>query len=235
MAADSHIGHRQPSQLTRSSFSRALSTLYFARTGISLLWVLAMSGLAASADLTSTPGRLIWTLLAIYPLTDAAATAADIRTTPRESQTVFQLVNLATSIAATVAVALAGALHGNITNAIEVFGVWAIASGVIQLVVALRRNSVISAQWFMIVSGGGSVVAGGTFLGWNGTTHDGIRTLVQYSTGGALWYAVAAIWLLASTRRLSRQPADIAPSSLTPTRPPWLGLPPNGPHWTCDE
>jgi hypothetical protein len=199
---------------------------------MSLIWVLAMSSLAATADFTAQPGRLVWTLLVAYPLTDAAATVADIRTTPPESQTIFQRLNLATSVAATATVALIGTRGGDITDAIEIYGVWAIISGVIQLVVALRRNTLISAQWFMIISGGGSVFAGFTFLTWAGSTHDGITTLVQYSTGGALWYAIAAAWLLASARRLSCRTVPAAPSTPAATSAPWPALPPNEPNWT---
>jgi Short repeat of unknown function (DUF308) len=181
---------------TRARFSRALSRLYFARTAASLVWVLIVSTLASGLGRTSTPSPVLWILLVTYPMIDAAATLIDIRTTPRESQTIFQRANLAASLLA--AAALAETLSDDFATTLGVFGVWAIASGAIQLVVALRRNTLISAQWFMVISGAGSIVAGAAFLQWSGTPHSGIRTLLQYSTGGALWYLVAAAWLLAS-------------------------------------
>ena len=203
---------RASSALIRSRFSRALSILYFARTAISLVWVGAVSTAAGALEPASPPGALLWTLLVLYPVTDAAATLIDIRTTPRESQTIFQRLNLATSVVA--AVAVVATVNASFATTIAVFGVWAIVSGAIQLIVALRRNTFISAQWFMIISGAGSIFAGIAFLSWAGTVHERIGTLVQYSTGGALWYAIAATWLLLSARR---SPGSIA-TTPTPNR-----------------
>src|ERR1700710_487760 len=81
---------RASGALIRFRFSRALSILYFARTAVSLIWVVAVSIAAGALGPASAPGALLWTLLVLYPVTDAAATLVDIRTTPRESQTIFQ-------------------------------------------------------------------------------------------------------------------------------------------------
>lgn len=199
MPTDKQDGTSRSPALTRARFSRALSILYFTRAAVSLSWVLIISTLAATLGPTSSPGFAVWTLLVLYPITDVTATVIDIRTTPRESQTILQRLNLATSLAAGVAVAVA--VTSDFTTTLDVFGIWAIASGVIQLVVALRRNTLISAQWFMIISGAGSIFAGTTYLHWHGSAHDAITTLTQYATGGALWYAIAATWLLAASRR----------------------------------
>jgi hypothetical protein len=194
---------RRESALTRARLARTLSFLYFARTATSLTWILTVSRVRRQRGSTSTLGFPIWTLLVLYPLTDAAATVIDIRTTPRGSQTHFQRLNLATSTAA--AGAVAATVNGDFATTLSVFGIWAIASGAIQLVVALRRTTLISAQSFMIISGAGSIFAGTTYLDWHGTAHDGITTLAQYSTGGALWYAGAAVWLFAASHwRLGR-------------------------------
>jgi hypothetical protein len=153
----------------------------------------------------------------LYPVTDAAATLIDIRTTPRESHTAFQRLNLAASLAA--AGAIVATVNSGFATTIAVFGVWAIASGVIQLVVALRRTTLISAQWFMIISGAGSIFAGITFLTWAGTVHDGTGTLIQYSTGGALWYAIAATWLRIAARRQVGSPAGASTSNSSQPTP----------------
>jgi uncharacterized membrane protein HdeD (DUF308 family) len=175
-----------------------LSILYFAGTGVSLTWVLVVSAAAGAVGASSSTDPLIWTLLVLYPVTDAAATMVDIRTTPRESQTMWQRLNLAISLVA--ACSIAATVHSGFASTIAVFGVWAIASGAIQLIVALRRNTLLSAQWLMVISGAGSIFAGATFIHWTGTAHNGVATLVQYSTGGAIWYAIAAAWLLISAR-----------------------------------
>jgi uncharacterized membrane protein HdeD (DUF308 family) len=107
-----------------------------------------------------------------------------------------QRVNLVTSIVAAAAISLT--VHHGFTAILDTFGSWALISGAIQLIVALRRHTLITAQWFMVLSGAGSIFAGTTFLRWSGTTHDGLSTLIQYSTGGALWYLIAAVSLSVS-------------------------------------
>jgi hypothetical protein len=203
--------HEQPEgfrfpRSVRAQLSQTLSYLYFARTAIAAAWLLSLST-AARTNATLPFGPLVWTLLILYPVIDAAATLADILKTPRGSQTLFQRLNLVTSLVAAGAVAET-ATTSNFGVTIDVFGYWAIASGVIQLIVAVRRNTFISAQWFMIISGAGSVFAGVTFINWAGTAHDGIASLIQYSAGGALWYVVAGIWLLISGRSLARMTHD---------------------------
>jgi len=180
----------------RIRFAHALSRLYFVRTGVALIWVLLVSQVTRSAGDATSPGVLVAILLFLYPIIDAAATLVDIRTTPPESQTLFQRVNLVTSLFTAAAVLAVG--HRSFGAALEVFGIWAILSGVIQLIVAVRRHTLISAQWSMVISGAGSIFAGITFLSWSGSLQDGMAVLVQYSTGGAIWYAVTAAWLMAS-------------------------------------
>jgi hypothetical protein len=185
----------------RVRFARSLSKLYFVRTGVSLAWVITLSTLSSSLGQASAPSAVIAVLLVLYPLADAVATFVDIRTTPIESQTLFQRINLIIRLLAAVAVAVV-AEHG-FGAILEVFGLWAILSGAIQLIVGLRRHTLISAQWFMVISGGGSTFAGATFVKWSGSPHDGLATLLQYSTGGAAWYLIAAVWLAVSSFRPS--------------------------------
>ena len=185
----------------RVRFARSLSKLYFVRTGVSLAWVITLSTLSSSLGQASAPSAVIAVLLVLYPLADAVATFVDIRTTPIVSQTLFQRINLVISLLAAVAVAVV-AEHG-FGAILEVFALWAILSGAIQLIVGLRRHTLISAQWFMVISGGGSTFAGATFVKWSGSPHDGLATLLQYSTGGAAWYLIAAVWLAVSSFRPS--------------------------------
>ena len=185
----------------RVRFARSLSKLYFVRTGVSLAWVITLSTLSSSLGQASAPSAVIAVLLVLYPLADAVATFVDIRTTPIESQTLFQRINLVISLLAAVAVAVVA--ERGFGAILEVFGLWAILSGAIQLIVGLRRHTLISAQWFMVISGGGSTFAGATFVKWSGSPHDGLATLLQYSTGGAAWYLIAAVWLAVSSFRPS--------------------------------
>jgi hypothetical protein len=186
----------------RVRFARSLSKLYFIRTAVSLAWVITVSARSASLGQTTAPGAIIELLLVAYPVVDAAATLVDIRSTPVESQTLFQRVNLVSSLLAAAAVLIVAQRGFDAT--LDAFGIWAVLSGAIQLVVALRRHTLISAQWFMVISGAGSIFAGTTFLRWSGSAHDGLAVLVQYSTGGAIWYVIAALWLAATSLKTSR-------------------------------
>jgi len=158
----------------RSQLTRRTSTLFFARTAISGIWVTAVlitGGVSAGTD---PPHLLLTILMATYPATDVAATIMDLRTRPHGGGAAAQRINTATSTAAVVLVVVAA--RSGFTAVVMAFGLWG------------------------IVSGAGSILAGITFLSWTGTTHAGLNTLAQYSTGGAIWYLLCATWLRWSAR-----------------------------------
>jgi hypothetical protein len=188
-----------PAAAARGRSARSLALLYLFRAVFAAVWIALVASLASAAAPGATLSTLASVLLVIYPLADAVATVFDLRAAPGRAQ----YANLAVSLAATAGVVIA--LLSGLAPAITVFGVWAIASGVIMVVVALRRQSLgrrsLGGQWPMIVSGAGSVLAGIAFVGWTGSPAAGLNTLAQYSAGGALWYLLAVIWLLWSARR----------------------------------
>jgi uncharacterized membrane protein HdeD (DUF308 family) len=180
------------------SWARSFRALYFFRVGFSVAWVALVSALASSATPGYTPGVLAGILLVCYPVSDAGATVFDLRADAAPWPRWPQQVNLVAGVAAAGGILVA--LFTGLAAAINVFGVWAIVSGVLMTVPAVRRRRVLGGQWLMIVSGAGSVFAGVTFLGWTGTPGTGLGVLAQYSAGGALWYLLAGFWLLRSAR-----------------------------------
>jgi uncharacterized membrane protein HdeD (DUF308 family) len=188
--------------------ARSLRNLYLFRTGFSLFWVALVFSLASSPSGEGTVGLLGGTLLVIYPVSDAIATLFDIRSGPIAARW-QQHLNLAADLAAALAVLVA--LRSSLADAIAVFGVWAIGSGAVMIVLAARRRRVLSGQWLMIISGAGSVFAGITFVSWTGSSSAGLSALAQYSAGGAVWYLVTAVWLSWTARSRRGQP-------LTPVR-----------------
>ena len=94
-----------------------------------------------------------------------------------------------------IAVTATRSVQGTMT----VFAAWAIVVGLLQLLVGVRRLHVLGGQWPMIISGGGSVFAGTTFLGWDLSSSAAMHTLIQYSVGGAIWYVLSALWLMRPT------------------------------------
>jgi uncharacterized membrane protein HdeD (DUF308 family) len=93
------------------------------------------------------------------------------------------------------AIGMITAVFSTIGTTLLVFGIWALLSGAIQLVVAIRRRSTIGAQWPMIISGGLSVLAGATFAATSGSAASKLSTLAGYSAFGAFWFLVSAIAL----------------------------------------
>jgi hypothetical protein len=186
------------------SWARSFRVLYFFRAGFSVEWVALVSALASSAEPGGTPGVLAGILLVCYPVSDAVATVYDLRANRTVRARWPQQVNLVADVAAAGGILIT--LLASLAAAITVFGIWAIVSGAIMAVLAVRRRRVLGGQWLMIISGAGSVFAGITFIGWTGNPGTGLNVLAQYSAGGALWYLLAGLWPL----RSAQPPAAIA-------------------------
>jgi uncharacterized membrane protein HdeD (DUF308 family) len=177
--------------------TRSLRDLYLFRTGFSVFWVAVVFTLASTRTGEATVGLLGGMLLIIYPVSDAIATVFDLRSGPVVARWP-QRLNLAADLAAAPAVLVA--LQSSLAGAITVFGVWAIGTGLLMILVAVRRQRMLSGQWLMIISGAGSVFAGTTFVSWTGSSSAALATLAQYSAGGAVWYLLAAAWLTRAAR-----------------------------------
>jgi uncharacterized membrane protein HdeD (DUF308 family) len=165
----------------------ALRTLYFVRAVFSLVWV-SLVFLFAKSSPTLTAA-----LLLLYPAWDVLATFGDIQANRGAGSLLPQYVNIAVGTATTVAVGLA--LRMGIPAVLIVYGVWAGLTGLIQLVLGLRRRHQLGGQWPMILSGGQSVLAGISFVV---TAHDptkGIMNLAGYSAFGAFYFLLAAFRL----------------------------------------
>ena len=75
-----------------------------------------------------------------------------------------------------------GSLVADLSSAVTVFGAWAVATGLIQVFLAVvRLRDRLKGQWPMIISGAGSIFAGSAFLGWTGTPSNALTALAQYS------------------------------------------------------
>jgi uncharacterized membrane protein HdeD (DUF308 family) len=180
------------------SWTRSFRVLYLSRVGLSAAWVTLVSVLASSAQPGSRPGLLAGILLACYPVSDAVATLFDLRANRAAPPRWPQQLNLVAGLAAAGGILIA--LLSGLAAAITAFGIWAVVSGAIMAVLAVRRRRVLRGQWLMLISGAGSVFAGITFIDWTGSPAAGLAVLAQYSAGGALWYLLAGLLLLRSVR-----------------------------------
>jgi len=173
--------------------ARSLRNLYFLRAVFSIVWVILVSVFA------KTNAGIASILFIIYPAWDFIATWLDIRANPPAASRTPQYLNAAISCVTTVAVA--GALQTGIPEALIVFGVWAILTGLIQLILGLRRRKQLGGQWPMILSGGQSMLAGGAFIVMAHAPNQGISSLAGYAAFGAFYFLLAAI-RLSKTKRV---------------------------------
>jgi uncharacterized membrane protein HdeD (DUF308 family) len=167
--------------------ARSLRKLYFLRAGFSIVWVILVATLAKTNTAIAT------VLFIIYPAWDVIATYFDIQANPSVADKTPQYVNAAISIATTIGVILA--LQKGIPQALIVFGAWAILTGLIQLILGLRRRKQLGGQWPMIISGGQSMLAGGAFIAMAHAPNQGITTLAGYAAFGAFYFLLTAFRL----------------------------------------
>jgi uncharacterized membrane protein HdeD (DUF308 family) len=170
-----------------------IRTINLVRGLVALVWA-GLLAVALSSHSQLAPGAAVPTfaavLLVAYPLIDVVASARDARSgTGVEAR--VQAGNAALSAAAAVA-ALLAVTAGDAKATLEVFGVWALVSGVVQLALALRRRYALGGQRLMVVSGALSSVAGVSFVAMAGQSPLRLTTLAGYAAlGGVLFIASA--------------------------------------------
>lgn len=178
-----------------------LKRYYFTRAIVSALWVAV-----ALAVGTQNP-TVAAVLLLIYPAWDAAANWLDARRSGGLANNRTQFLNVVVSAAVTLCVAVA--LTSGMNAVMAVIGVWAVASGLLQLSTAVRRWKSQGAQWAMVPSGAQSALAGGLFFAQSRmATPPSIANIAGYAGVGAVYFLVSAVWLtLKQARGRQRQPA----------------------------
>jgi uncharacterized membrane protein HdeD (DUF308 family) len=166
---------------------RWLKLYYYARACVSVAWVAAAFIVGASMP------SIAAALLVAYPAWDAIANICDAQSSGGLKANPSQALNAAVSIITTIAVVIA--LGQSLHAVLAVFGVWAVLSGLFQLVSGVRRWRT-GAQWAMIVSGAQSMLAGGFFISLaKGSGTPGITDIAPYAAFGAFYFLVSAVWL----------------------------------------
>ncbi|MDE1174974.1 MAG: hypothetical protein PW789_00005 [Edaphobacter sp.] len=174
--------------------ARSLRNLYFIRTMFQLIWA---AGVLSTA---LTQPRFAAALLIVYPLWDVACTLYDLKTSgvtgsARNSQVINALLGTATALGITLTVFSKPAFS------IAIFGAWAFAAGLLQLVAGLIRRKQLGGQWAMILSGAQSTAAGIAFVlgGLSGKLH--AKDMGGYAIFGAIYFLIGGSLL---NRRLSQ-------------------------------
>ncbi|WP_291207832.1 hypothetical protein [Dyadobacter sp.] len=173
----------------------SLRNLYFIRAAFSVVWVTLVVLFAKTSDGIAT------FLLVVYPAWDVVGTLLDIRANRSGASKTPQYLNAAISVITTIAVGIA--LQRGVPEALVVFGFWAILTGVIQLILGLRRRQALGGQWPMIISGGQSAVAGVSFIALAHDPTMGITSLAGYAGFGAFYYLLSAFRLMRTSTHIA--------------------------------
>ncbi|MFE3036427.1 DUF308 domain-containing protein [Streptomyces canus] len=197
-----HTTVTSPASTTTPTTPSGLRSLHLIRVVFSLVWVALVLTTSASLVSTDRPTAIAGLLLVIYPLWDVIATLLERRLAGTGSTQRVSAVNMALGLAATAGMIIA--VFSDIRTALLVFGVWALLSGAVQLVVAIRRRRTVGAQWPMIISGAQSVLAGATIAAGSGSATSGLSTVAGYSAFGAFWFLVSVVALNNRSRRTAR-------------------------------
>lgn len=174
-------------------FNAMLSRLYLVRFVFAAVWAVA---LFPNSKHTGAP---LSVLLVIYPLVDAAAVLWQLRAKDRAPGSgAAERINVVVSVL--VAIALGWASTVSIADALAVWGVWAAASGITQLVTAvLRRGS--GGQVPQILSGAISTLAGVSFLLQASKSPHNMSAVGGYAILGGVFFLISALRLRSLLQR----------------------------------
>lgn len=171
-----------------------LKTYYYLRFAISAIWV----GLAFTVAKTMPP--LAAVMLVAYPAWDALANYLDASRSGGLARNKSQMLNFVVSVV--TAVAVAATLPHGMHAVLQIFGVWAVLSGLFQLITGVRRWKSYGAQWAMILSGAQSGLAGAFMLSKAaGPAPVGIADVAPYAAFGAFYFLISAVSLTISDAR----------------------------------
>jgi hypothetical protein len=171
-----------------------LKTYYYLRFAVSALWV------ALALTIARTIPQLAAVMLIAYPAWDALANYLDAGRSGGLARNKSQMLNFVVSIvtAVTVAATLSHGMHA----VLQIFGIWAILSGLFQLITGMRRWTSYGAQWAMILSGAQSGLAGAFMLSKAaGPAPVSIADIAPYAAFGAFYFLVSAVLLTVSDAR----------------------------------
>jgi len=193
------------------AYGRSLRNLYVTRFAFAAVWVGIMFATAANV---SDPNALLSILLIVYPAFDAGAVLWQLRADPdKQRSRTAEWVNVIVSVSVAIAIGVTSSftLHG----ALAVWGIWAIVSGIPQLIVAIRNRRA-GGQVAQMLSGGISVFAGAAFLVQGLQGNGELTGAAGYAALGAIFFLVSAIRLSMKLRH-DRAQASPGRSSLVTT------------------
>jgi uncharacterized membrane protein HdeD (DUF308 family) len=178
-----------------------LKTYYYLRFAVSAIWV------ALAFTIAKTMPPLAAVMLIAYPAWDALANYLDASRSGGLARNKSQILNFVVSVV--TAVAVAATLSHGMHAVLQIFGVWAVLSGLFQLLTGVRRWKSYGAQWAMILSGAQSGLAGAHMLSKPaGAAPVSIADIAPYAAFGAFYFLISAVSLtISGARRRSKAAA----------------------------
>jgi hypothetical protein len=171
-----------------------LKTYYYLRFAVSAVWV------ALAFTIARTIPQLAAVMLVAYLTWDALGNYLDAGRSGGLARNKSQMLNFVVSIVTAVAVAVT--LSHGMHAVLQIFGIWAILSGLFQLITGVRRWTSYGAQWAMILSGAQSGLAGAFMLSKAaGPARVGVADIAPYAAFGAFYFLVSAVSLTVSDAR----------------------------------
>jgi len=171
-----------------------LKTYYYLRFAVSAIWV------ALAFTIAKAMPPLAAVMLVAYPAWDALANYLDASQSGGLTRNKSQMLNFLVSIV--TAVAVAAALPHGMHAVLQIFGVWAVLSGLFQLLTGVQRWKSYGAQWAMILSGAQSGLAGAHMLSKAaGAAPASIADIAPYAAFGAFYFLISAASLTISDAR----------------------------------
>ena len=166
--------------------TRQLRLLYFVRAIFACLWALLLFRVQSLPTVTIV-------LLIIYPAFDAVSAAYDGYIHRATHAIMAQILNGIISLLAVIAVLIA--LPMGVPAILRVFGVWAIITGALEFILALRRWRTHKGQAVLLFGGAVSVLGGTTFIVLAGQPTFGLGSLAGYALMGSWQFLFSAIRL----------------------------------------
>ena len=164
-----------------------MRNLYFVRAAFALVWALGLLSLI-------TMPALVPFLLILYPAFDAGSSLYDAYVHRASKNTLAQITNVVISLLTVLAVLIV--ISMGVPAILRVFGVWAILTGAIELVTAIRRWKELRGQAVLVFGGAVSIIGGSSFIALAGQPTFGLSSLAGYALMGSWQFLFSALRLI---------------------------------------
>ncbi|GHO81944.1 membrane protein [Ktedonobacter sp. SOSP1-85] len=164
-----------------------MRNLYFVRAAFALVWALGLLSLVTMPVLATF-------LLIFYPAFDAGSSLYDAYVHRTSKNTLAQKTNGVISLLAVLAVLVVTSM--GVPAILRVFGIWAILTGGIELVTAIRRWKELRGQAVLVFGGAVSIIAGIVFIASAGKPTFGLGSLAGYALMGSWQFLFSALRLI---------------------------------------